>query len=166
MKINLLLISIIIILSSCPLLQEEDGFHFDEEKFDTNYSLWKESNKNNYEFTQSYFSSSTGPQPDVLVNVENSQYKYHTIISNDIYDENNLKYLKTIDEVYKDVLRIVSECKVSVNDPDDPMLGAVIDIEYDPVLNIPTIIDCYGTYDDDYVGGLSFKLEIKEFTIK
>lgn len=164
MKIKLLLISIIVILSSCQLLEEEVGFNFDEEAFETNYTLWKESNRINYEFTQSHFSSSMGPQPDIVVEVENSRYKQHTIISNDNYvHEENLIIFKTVDDIYKEVLRIAADCKESINDPDDPMRGAHIDIEYDPSLNIPVEVSCRGTYEDDYVGGLSFNLTISNF---
>lgn len=166
MKIKLLLLTLTLTLLSCDLLNDEQGLNFKEESFTANYTLWKESNINNYKFTQKSFSSSTGPMPEVQVEVENSKFKNYIVLSESTLDERDLIFYKTIDEIYEDILRIVEECKESINDPDDPMLGADIQIEFDQHLNYPVSVSCVGTYKEDWVGGLSLNMEISDLIVE
>jgi hypothetical protein len=165
MKTKFILIVISLLLTSCDLLLDAT-LNFDEETFETSYSLWKEANISNYEFTHSHFSSSSGPQPDIKVVVENKQFKSYTVIPDDIsYHEDDLIIFKTIDEAYLKVITIVEDCKRDIEDSSNPMSGADITIEYNEELHIPTKINCLGIYEGDYIGGLSLTININDFII-
>lgn len=163
-KIKLLLIFLPLLSFSCIILPEDPGLNFDEDKFTSNYSLWKSSENSNYEFTQEYFSNHTGPMPEIKIKVYNNQFVSYYVISNDHeVDKENYFMFQTIEEVYEKINSIVEECKRSIASDNDPMIGADIKIEYDEVSNYPTKIDCSGIYKGKVLGGLSFHLELRDF---
>jgi hypothetical protein len=164
-KILLLLISLILI--SCSDSDEFAGLNFDQNAFDQNRELWKQSKISNYTFSQEYFSSSVGPQPKLTSIVINSKLDTIFLQSNNATNISieHLTYYETVDNVYDFIEYIVKSCEEQINSSQSPMEGAVIEIAYDETFHYPTEIDCSGYYPDGMLGGLSIHIIISDFEV-
>lgn len=167
---NIKIITIIILLSvfSCNFfIDKKQELSFDEDTFKSNYTQWIQSENKNYEFIQKYSSTSTGPQPEIKVEVSNGKFVSSTIISNesDIH-KYDFRRFDTITEIYEFVDEIAVECKENIASDQHPMLSAEIEIEYDETYHYPIMIDCSGSYEAGYAGGLSLILRISKFELK
>lgn len=166
MKKILILVFTLLILMSCDFsMYLDEGLDFDESSFNINRQLWEEKGETDYEFTQSHFSLSTGPMPEIRVLVSNNQFSSHEIVSNSSnIDENSIVYFKTIDEVYDYIYDIAASCRESIESGHEAsMYGAKIEVQYNEVYNIPQKVSCVGYYRDGVVGGLSSDLTISGF---
>jgi len=160
--IFLLLISLI----SCEEKDDLLGMNFDEETYNENRNLWQESGILNYTFSQEYFSTSVGGQPELNTIVRNNELDNIIIKSSgeDITSD-ELIYYDNITDLYDFIDSVVKDGNEQINSSDKAMKGAIIDVEYDETYHYPTKISCSGYYPEGYLGGLSITIFVNDFQI-
>lgn len=164
---KILLIFISLIFLQCTDSEDSRGLVFDQNAFEQNRELWKESKISNYKFSQEYFSLSVGPQPKLTSIVINSELDTIFLQSNNATNISleELNYYGTINNVYDFIDYIVKSCEENIISANSPMEGAEIEIIYDKTFHYPTEINCTGYYPKGLDGGLSIHIIISDFEV-
>ena len=164
---NTLLVFMSLIIVSCSKIDDSIGLIFNQESYETNRELWKNSRVLDYTFSQEYTSNTVGGQPKLITIVIDSELD--TIYSQSSeYDDDSIDYLvhyETINDAFDFINNIVESCNEQINSSDSHMEGAKIEVEYHESYYYPTKISCSGYYPNDYVGGLSSNTIISDFKV-
>ncbi|WP_456377928.1 DUF6174 domain-containing protein [Lutibacter sp.] len=164
---NFLLLFMLLIIVSCTKSDDSVGLIFEQESYNTNRELWKNSGINDYTFIQEYSSTSVGGLPKLITVVIDGKLDTIYALSNLDHNypiENGTNY-KTINDVFDFISSIVDSCNMQINSSDSPMLGAKIEVEYDKNYYFPSKIKCVGYYNESLLGGLSIVITISDFEI-
>ena len=165
-KILILLISLILI--SCSDSDDEfAGLNFDQNAFDQNRELWKQSKISNYTFSQEYSSLSIGTQPKLTSIVLNRELD--SIFIEPKYANNTpieeFTYYGTVDDVFQYIEWSTGYYENIINSNQSNMKGAEFAITYDETYHYPTEIKIRGNYFKTVYGGLSIHIIISDFEV-
>ncbi|HUH25302.1 MAG TPA: DUF6174 domain-containing protein [Flavobacterium sp.] len=150
----LLLIAFLgIIMVSCDKEEDAVYYRFDEAKFVAKQKQWNEQDLQNYQYVQSYYSSTTGPVSETIV-VRNG------IASSE--NETRSAMIGTISDVYTRVINDFNQGKTQQN---LPINGISVDVTYNEDYSYPEDIKFTTSYKEAVAGGAWYDLKISDFEI-